>query len=190
MSAARSAISSPAISPSTSITTSLPSSRTSSTRSAVAKRTGSHCWSVSGNRSMRWCWRRPSRSIVPTRRVHGSWASIRNPASRSACAWAATARSRKSAPRMTRTSRNLRACVPARACTRSIWTMRWSCSCCRASSVSIMARKSASRSAVSARSPNAAARTPRWARMTIRTRSILKPRCPACANARRLSPTG
>ncbi len=49
-----------------------------------------------------------------------------------ACAWAASARSCRSAPRTTRKSPSSQACAPGRRWTRSRWPTRWSCSSCRA----------------------------------------------------------
>ncbi len=60
-----------------------------------------------------------------------------------------------------RRSRPSPRCDLARACIRSRWRTRWSCSSCRASSGSPTTRRSASASAASARSPSAAAPTPR-----------------------------
>ncbi len=64
------------------------------------------------------------RSIRTKRPARACSATIRPPASRSTRDWAATGRSRRSAPPRTRRSRSSLRCVPARACTRSRWRRR------------------------------------------------------------------
>ncbi len=134
----------PAISPNTSTTTSPRRWKTNSTRSAVAKKPGCRYCGNSGRRSRRSSTTRPRASIAAKPVASGCLAMIRFPANRFPCAWAAMDRWRRSAAATTRKSVS-RACVPARAFTRSRSRMRCSCSVCRAiSAPPRTARRSAS----------------------------------------------
>ena len=119
------------------------------------------------------------------RRKRACSAPIRRAAGRSACAWAGTARSCRSARRRTWRSRSSRACVPARRWTRSRSRRRSTVQAAARARCNAGRPASPSRtSAASARTSATARRSSSRSRATIRTRSRSSARSSSSAQRR------